>query len=98
MHEPRPSTNTNTTSSVFAMTSEPSSERVGGHKEQLELKTAVELDAWEKAIASSGCADYHETLQDCYYEHNDWRKCTKEMLLFRECMSRQKRKETSHSN
>ena len=49
-----------------------------------------EEDFFNVTIHRSGCAKEHYTLQDCYAEKGDWRKCTSEMTGFRECMDRQR--------
>ncbi|OAF64307.1 hypothetical protein A3Q56_07989 [Intoshia linei] len=38
-------------------------------------------------INSSGCAKFHLSLQDCYMDHKDWRKCKTEMINFNKCMN-----------
>lgn len=59
------------------------------HKEQLQNQAEEEKDAYETAIEASGCAKFHFALQDCYFEHNDWRKCRKEMDDFKLCVNKQ---------
>ena len=66
----------------------------GGHKEKLEAQTEEEKDEYEERIEKSGCAEYHYALQDCYFEHNDWRKCRKEMEDFKKCVAEQNKKRT----
>ena len=60
------------------------------HKEKIQNQTEEEKDVYETAIENSGCSKFHFALQDCYFEHNDWRKCRKEMEDFKLCVSRQK--------
>ena len=60
------------------------------HKEKLQNQTEEEQDVYETLINKSGCAEFHFALQDCYFEHNDWRKCKKEMELFKMCVNAQK--------
>ena len=64
------------------------------HKERAENLTEEEEDLYETLIEKSGCAQYHYALQDCYFEHNDWRKCTKEMQEFKKCVDKQKKQKT----
>ena len=56
-------------------------------KEKLEQQSEEEKDVYETLIENSGCSRFHFALQDCYFEHNDWRKCQKEMAEFKQCMS-----------
>ncbi len=62
------------------------------HKEKLENQSEEEKDLYEELIEKSGCAQFHFALQDCYFEHNDWRKCTKEMEEFKKCSKEQNEK------
>lgn len=67
----------------------------GHHKQKLEQQSEEE-DVYETLIENSGCSKFHFALQDCYFEHGDWRKCQKEWQSL-ECMSdhsKQKRIET----
>ena len=59
----------------------------GHHKQRLEEQSEEEKDVYETLIENSGCSKFHFALQDCYFEHNDWRKCQKEMTEFKRCMS-----------
>lgn len=63
-----------------------------------------EKDAYEVALERSGCAAFHYALQDCYFQHKDWRKCQKEMAEFKKCNDEQikqksatKHKDSEHS-
>ncbi len=50
-------------------------------------------DPYDLMLQRTGCVDYHHKLQDCFYDNgNDWRKCQKEMKMFRECMTKNKDK------
>lgn len=60
------------------------------HEEKLQNQSEEEQDVYETLIKKSGCAEFHFTLQDCYFEHNDWRKCKKEMEAFKLCVKAQK--------
>ena len=51
-----------------------------------------EEDPFEMRVEKSGCAKFHYALQDCHYQHGDWRKCKKEMEDFKQCVDEQKRK------
>ena len=59
------------------------------HKELLENQSKEEKDMYEILLENSGCSKFHFSLQDCYFEHNDWRQCRKEMEEFKKCMSKQ---------
>ena len=72
------------------MMAEPPSPHVQGHKEKLQNQSEEEKDLYETLIEQSGCAKYHFALQDCYFEHNDWRKCRKEMEEFKMCVNKQR--------
>ena len=56
-----------------------------------------EEDFFNVTIHQSGCAKEHYSLQDCYSDRGDWRKCTEEMTQFRACMARQKRGKSNSS-
>ena len=38
-----------------------------------------------------GCLEKHYQVQDCYFETKDWRKCTKEVKEFQECVAKAKK-------
>lgn len=38
-------------------------------------------------LKKTGCYAEHLSLQDCYYDNRDWRKCKKEMEIFKRCMN-----------
>lgn len=62
--------------------------RLSPHKPK-EFDSSNEQDTYELMLEKSGCSQYHYKLQDCFYDNNsDWRKCQKEMMEFRECMSK----------
>ena len=70
----------------------------GHHKQKLEQRNEEEKDVYETLIENSGCSKFHFALQDCYFEHNDWRKCQKEMAEFRECMSEHSKQKKNESH
>ncbi|EGP89730.1 uncharacterized protein MYCGRDRAFT_35885 [Zymoseptoria tritici IPO323] len=47
-----------------------------------------EPDEWDKRIFSTGCAEENNTLNSCYREKLDWRKCKDEMEAFKQCWKR----------
>lgn len=42
----------------------------------------------EEAIRETGCEELNEQVLECYYEWKDWRRCSKEVKEFKECMER----------
>lgn len=64
------------------------------HQDKLKDQTEEERDVYETVINKSGCAKFHFALQDCYFDHNDWRKCKKEMEAFKMCVNTQKSSKT----
>ncbi|EMG49881.1 COA4 Cytochrome oxidase assembly factor 4 [Candida maltosa Xu316] len=52
-----------------------------------------EPDEWDQRILKTGCHDENLKLQLCHADTGDWRKCLKEMQLFRECWERNKNNE-----
>ena len=63
--------------------------KMTSHKEKQESLTEEEKDVYECALEKSGCSKFHFALQDCYYEHKDWRKCKKEMADLKKCTDEQ---------
>ena len=49
----------------------------------------------ENAIKKTGCSDLNDLVNECHFEHKDWRKCTFEMKMFRDCMEKYKRRRDS---
>ena len=47
-----------------------------------------EIDLVDEAIKKSGCVNENNAIQECFYEHKDWRKCTKEVKAMKECWSK----------
>ncbi|XP_074605304.1 uncharacterized protein LOC141858456 [Brevipalpus obovatus] len=43
-------------------------------------------DPVTKAIKKTGCLQLHYDLQECMYEHRDWRICKPQVQTFRDCM------------
>ena len=73
---------------------------MAGHhkaKEKLEQQSEEKKDVYETLIENSGCSRFHIALQDCYVEHNDWRKCQKEMAEFKQCMSEHSKQKQKRS-
>ena len=65
---------------------------MAAHKEKLENLTEDDKDLYEELIDKSGCAKFHYALQDCYFEHKDWRQCRKEMEDFKKCTDQQNKR------
>ena len=60
--------------------------------EEEEEEEEEEEDMFDKMVTKSGCAEEHFALQDCHFEHKDWRKCTEEMQKFKVCMKKQEQR------
>ncbi|TPX32156.1 hypothetical protein SmJEL517_g04714 [Synchytrium microbalum] len=50
--------------------------------------TDDEDDEYTSRIKKTGCLEFHEKLQDCYYGKKDWRACKQEMADFRDCFDK----------
>lgn len=68
------------------------------HEKRLEDLSEEEKDSYEVALEKSGCSQFHYALQDCYFEHQDWRKCQKEMAEFKKCTEEQKKLKAAASH
>ena len=64
---------------------------MASHKEKFAHLSEEEKDSFELALEKSGCAKHHYALQDCYFEHRDWRKCKKEMEELKKCTDEQQK-------
>jgi cytochrome c oxidase assembly factor 4 len=53
-----------------------------------------ELDPIVEKLTKVGCLEQHYKVQDCYFETKDWRKCTKEVKEFQECLNKSKKSQT----
>ena len=53
---------------------------------QNEIDKDEEEDRMEAAIRKTGCSDENFAVQDCMFEHRDWRKCQKQVKAFKECI------------
>ncbi|XP_054153837.1 cytochrome c oxidase assembly factor 4 homolog, mitochondrial-like [Oppia nitens] len=47
-----------------------------------------EVDPLEAMLDKTGCKQHHYSLQDCMYEHRDWRKCQDLVQQLKDCMNR----------
>ncbi|OMH80700.1 Cytochrome oxidase assembly factor 4 [Zancudomyces culisetae] len=45
-----------------------------------------EEDEWDARIRRTGCHKENEALLICKFDTKDWRKCTKELKAFKDCM------------
>ncbi|KAH9406623.1 Cytochrome oxidase assembly factor 4 [Tyrophagus putrescentiae] len=45
-----------------------------------------EKDPLEEMLDRTGCKEVHFSLQECMYEHRDWRKCQNLVSSLRQCM------------
>uniref|UniRef100_A0A6J0SGN7 Cytochrome c oxidase assembly factor 4 homolog, mitochondrial n=1 Tax=Pogona vitticeps TaxID=103695 RepID=A0A6J0SGN7_9SAUR len=57
-------------------------------------KEEEEEDPFDQMIARTGCASFHYAVQECMAEHQDWRRCQKEVLSFKDCMSEYQKQRT----
>jgi cytochrome c oxidase assembly factor 4 len=70
-----------------------------GHKRTKKVNeceiTPVDKDDQEdpviKNLSKLGCLEKHYAVQDCYFDTKDWRKCTKEVKDFKECIDKAKK-------
>ena len=60
--------------------------------------TEEEIDQFEVVVDRSGCREQHESLQICFVDSKDWRKCENEMKLFKECMDSMNRRRRNQKN
>ena len=51
-----------------------------------------EEDKLEAAIRKTGCSDENYAVQDCMFEHRDWRKCQSQVQAFKECIMKNNKK------
>ena len=47
-----------------------------------------EKDPLDEMLDRTGCKDIHHALQDCMYEHRDWRRCQPLVGELRQCMQK----------
>ncbi|KAJ3352934.1 hypothetical protein HDU91_005941 [Kappamyces sp. JEL0680] len=66
----------------------PSPATTGPSQPAQKASAADDLDPYDARILASGCAKEHEALQDCHWNHKDFRKCVEEMQKFKECWRR----------
>ncbi|ORZ40140.1 hypothetical protein BCR44DRAFT_36968 [Catenaria anguillulae PL171] len=59
-----------------------------GQREHGQAVQDDEEDPYDARIRRSGCASEHEALQDCHFATKDYRKCTQQLLAFKECWKR----------
>lgn len=45
-----------------------------------------EGDLVDGLLSRTGCSALHYAVQECMAEHQDWRKCKKQVQHFKECM------------
>lgn len=45
-------------------------------------------DEVDQMITATGCFNEHQSLQQCYLNTKDWRKCQEEMKKFKECFDK----------
>lgn len=47
-----------------------------------------EVDPVDEMIKKTGCTEQHNAVQDCIFDHKDWRKCQSEVKDFKKCMDK----------
>lgn len=45
-----------------------------------------EEDMVDRLISRTGCSALHYAIQECMAEHEDWRKCKRQVQEFKECI------------
>ncbi|RWS04135.1 cytochrome c oxidase assembly factor 4-like protein [Dinothrombium tinctorium] len=45
-------------------------------------------DPFDARIKKTGCYRHHIQVQECMFEHRDWRQCQQQLKLFKQCMDR----------
>lgn len=63
---------------------------------ECELVTAKEgeEDPIVEKLSKIGCLEQHYKVQDCYFDTKDWRKCTREVKEFQDCIKKSKKQPT----
>ncbi|GAB6024906.1 Cytochrome oxidase assembly factor 4 [Chamberlinius hualienensis] len=62
------------------------------------MENDEEVDPVIKAISQTGCLAYHNAVQECMFEHKDWRKCQQHVNTFKRCvLEYHERKSTTSS-
>jgi cytochrome c oxidase assembly factor 4 len=56
-------------------------------------KSDEEEDPVVAKLSKTGCLELHFKVQDCYFDSKDWRKCTKEVKEFQECLEKSKNRD-----
>ena len=56
------------------------------HAKPDQNQEAEEEDRVDAAIRKTGCSNENYAVQDCMFEHKDWRKCQKQVKAFKECI------------
>jgi len=46
----------------------------------------------ERSLRKAGCLEHHYRVQECMFEHKDWRMCKDEVKAFKECVERSRKK------
>jgi len=52
--------------------------------------TDEELDKVEQHLTKIGCLELHYAVQECMFDHKDWRKCQDQVAEFRKCVEKAK--------
>ncbi|KAI8841595.1 hypothetical protein CcCBS67573_g08571 [Chytriomyces confervae] len=59
--------------------------------------SAEESDEYNLRIQRTGCFAQHNRMLDCHFSTKDWRKCTVEMKLFKECFEKHQQERQQRS-
>jgi len=59
---------------------------VSGHN-YAKKPVADEEDLVDKLLRQTGCSDQNFAVQECMFEHRDWRKCQDSVRAMKECMA-----------
>ena len=53
-----------------------------------------EDDPVEKMLRKAGCLEKHYAVQECMFDHKDWRKCQDKVYDFKKCIEASKSKQS----
>ena len=55
-------------------------------------------DKLDAAIKKTGCSEENYAVQDCMFEHKDWRKCQLQVKAFKECIMKSNQRKTTSAS
>lgn len=62
------------------------------HNRETNVKFDNDDDPLVSMLKRLGCYDEHVAVQECIFDHRDWRVCKKETESFRKCYETNKKK------